>query len=89
MDQYKLAQMRAADQIEEAERARLAREARDRVGAPGRQAFWLAWSRLLAPSRPRTTSARTRPARPGDRLSAGSRIGDWSPVGTSKAGRMR
>jgi hypothetical protein len=71
MDQYKLARMHAAEQMDEAERARLARDARDPVQAVARQAFRLARTQLLAAVRWRKT-----PSRPADAATAtGSGIG--------------
>lgn len=85
MDQYKLARMHAAEQIEEAERARLARDARDPLPASARRALRLAWTQLLAAAR-----WRKRPSGPADAAAAaGSGAGGWSPVRMSKAGRMR
>jgi len=78
MDEYRLVRMRGGELIGEAERARMARQARRPTGVPGR----LARSLMLATARSRPTSAGA--------ARAGRLLGGWAPAGGTKvAGRTR
>jgi hypothetical protein len=83
MDQYRLAEMLVAERLEEAGRARQAREARLPASVLAGRQLRLAWSLALAAARWRRL-----PSRAAD-PAAVSTIGGWSPANTSRAGRMR